>query len=454
LPFDVLFNRWGSDDLFYYTQIAGNVFETGQFSFDGSLLTNGFQVLFELILVPFGGFMHNQPKHAIYVVLILQTVLSFFTVFQFRKLNKTLGFSDRLNLIICGVFFLHPKLISVVFNGTEAALSILVFIFSIRAYFWVKEERNLLFSTLVFGALVLTRLDFSLFLFLLFCAGMLNKHNFWNWFKVSILPIVLFLGWLGINYLYFGSIMPSSGTAKQIIAENMDFNSIRVFFSAISTSLFSESKLSWLLLILVSIGLFQVWKNKSLHGKYALFIIVASIVSGTLIVSTIGYFRDWYLIPQYITMVYFSSLGIDLFMQFRKSWIIPLSCFLIIWTEAHLTQRRFRGSDLLKAANNFPKELHKGKTIGSFNAGLLGCSLGKKGYTIVNLDGVVNNDILPFLKQKKLEIYLRENNIHYILDHISSIDFFLKNYSTDTTYSVVNEDSVSLLTLVKFSNVE
>lgn len=453
LPFSILFNRWGSDDLFYYTQIAGNFYESGRFSFDGTSLTNGFQVLFEFLLIPFGKFIHNQPTNSIYVVLSIQIILAVLSVLQLRKLNDMMGFSQQLNLIICSVFLFSPKLISVIFNGTEGGLSFLMIILAFRSYFWLKEGKNLLISSLCFCGLTLTRLDLSLLLFVLFLTGMFNKHRFFDWFRALILPVFAFTLWISLNYQYFGYIIPSSGIAKKLITADIEMDHIQIFLSTFSTSLFSESNISWLLISLSILGGFNLWMNKKSYLNYGVFLIITSILSSVLIVFSVGYFRDWYLIPHFILVVFFTSLGIQYLMtKVKIKWLIPVICLTIIWSEAHVSKREFKGNDFIQAFDEFPNQLPNGKKIGAFNSGLLGASLSAKGYQIINLDGVVNNEIIPFLKNKNIDEYLIENNIHYIIDNKASIDFFLNNYSNpiQRTYSKLNPSSNLVLVEIEF----
>lgn len=52
--------------------------------------------------------------------------------------------------------------------------------------------------------------------------------------------------------------------------------------------------------------------------------------------------------------------------------------------------------------------------VGSWNAGVMGYYLDGTG--LVNIDGLVNNDIYPYAVSNSLPSYLRLKNIHYILD--------------------------------------
>ena len=91
LPFDILFGRWGSDDLYYYSQIAGNFSETFFFTFNGTELTNGFQPLFMFLLVPFGKFMLNDIQNSLFITLSIASILTVITAIQIPKLFKDYG---------------------------------------------------------------------------------------------------------------------------------------------------------------------------------------------------------------------------------------------------------------------------------------------------------------------------------------------------------------------------
>ena len=57
--------------------------------------------------------------------------------------------------------------------------------------------------------------------------------------------------------------------------------------------------------------------------------------------------------------------------------------------------------------------------VGSFNAGIYGYL---SGIRVVNLDGVTNHRVLPYLETNRLYEYLKKNNIKYIVDYKSFFD--------------------------------
>lgn len=68
---------------------------------------------------------------------------------------------------------------------------------------------------------------------------------------------------------------------------------------------------------------------------------------------------------------------------------------------------------LLEASQYLKNHPVNGK-VGAWNAGILGYAL--DGTTIINIDGLVNNDIYPYAISNRLPAYLDERDIRYILD--------------------------------------
>ena len=438
LPFDVILERWGSDDLFYYSQIAGKFWETGQFTFDGLELTNGFQPLFMILLIPFGKFTLNNPQSSLIIVLSLTSVLTILASLQIPKLFKAYNLDSRLALVATGLFLFHPKILSVTFNGTEASLSFLMVFLSLLAFKWVQDGKKLVISSLIFTGLILTRMDFSILLFLLFVISLIQRHSFFLWVKVLLLPTIFFALWLFINYHFFDSIVPSSGTAKKLHSGAFDIEYLRQWMSTYSTAMMSESRLSITILLLSGIGLFSIFKLKTKQYKYIIFFLfILSAISGIIPILSIGSFRDWYLIIHFILILFISSLGIYFLLNKTRFKIgVSLLILLGVWTEAQFSQRNLQGTKVIASAIQFEEIIEQNEVIGSFNSGLINTTLGNR--RVVNIDGVVNNGILEYYQNKNIDLYLKKQNIRYIIDYKNSIDFFLENFSTQQNFRIVD----------------
>jgi hypothetical protein len=67
---------------------------------------------------------------------------------------------------------------------------------------------------------------------------------------------------------------------------------------------------------------------------------------------------------------------------------------------------------LYKAGNYLQQQPLPGK-IGSWNAGIVGYY---EGQHIINLDGLMNDEIYPYIKTNQLECYFVKKQINYIVD--------------------------------------
>jgi hypothetical protein len=424
-PESDLLTRWGSDDLYYYSQIAGHVANGDGFTFDGIHDTNGFQPLFLAALVPFGSFMLHDWQSAWVIVSLVVTAFSVLTFFQLRKFSKEMGWSDWLSVLLPAVFILHPKILSVTFNGTEGALSFFILVLCLRAFYWMQNEGRFWQSMLVFSLLVITRMEFSLFLFFLFVFAMLKGQSMIRWMKVAVGPILTFGLWLLINYLCFGNIMPSSGQAKSIHAAWYNFSVFDGFIGAWGAVLYAESAVSWVVIGLSLIGLFAIIsrRDKRMIHLGMLLAVVSSILIWMALVRLHG-FRDWYLVPEYLLMLLLVAFGIEWFVRSKKTYVLLLPFFMILlWGEAQFAPRKFNGQFIIRTCEDVKKLVAKGERIGVFNAGLPSACLGRD-YPVVNLDGVVNNSVLPYLQENSQSGYLKFGNVRYLLDNNKSLEFF------------------------------
>ena len=123
-PQNNLLTRWGSDDLYYYSQIAGHVASGDGFTFDGIYPTNGFQPLFLFLLIPFGSLLLNDWYASFIIVSLVVWIISLITLLQLKQLSKEMGWSEWISVLLPAVFFLHPKIISITFNDRRGIVNV------------------------------------------------------------------------------------------------------------------------------------------------------------------------------------------------------------------------------------------------------------------------------------------------------------------------------------------
>lgn len=475
--FEAILSRFGSDDLFYFTELAKNLKTGLGLTFDGKHLTNGVQPLWLLLLLPIAP-LFEDPLCALRSVLLLATLVTVITALSFPKLLTLISPNNgfQIGVIAGSIYILHPKILQITFEGTEASIAAFAWLISI--YAWVQSQQSnkyfLLGIALGFG--VLARIDHLILVVFLFIFPFKDFKNY-TLKAIQILPgfLLILTPWLITSYLATGNIFPDSGGVKRLhflryLALENDISLADVsqrslpltqFFSAITNGfrfgrilVFAESTYSISLILAVCLTLvIALTKPKKTFEttKEALRkispVIAASFSIIIVYLLYIQFLRSWYFIPLFVLVVIFLSVFLqDTVSQLkitpqRKQLII----FIGLWTalgfmqiEAKHNPRKGVGSNYFESLHFAKKNLPNGVNIGAFNAGLAGAVLSPN-YQVINLDGVVNNSVKNALSEFKLSQYIRQNSIEYILDYNKSIEFY---------YAIGSNSGMNTLTLV------
>ncbi len=447
---DDLFARWGSDDLFYYTKLASNVWEYGCFTFDGEHVTNGFQPLFMMLLIPVAPLFDN-PISTMQIVLVFITITTMLSGIYLFKLARM--FVGKGYAIICvSLFLFHPKLLSISFNGTEAALSMLMIVLVV--YHINKKSLSWWKISGLMAMMVLTRIDLSVLLVASAVYAMLiKKESIQQWIKLALLPLLVTGLWCTINYITLGSFLPDSGMAKSVHATMLDGNLWDSLRTGMSSIFRSESSLSFTSIALIFIGAIFMFKYS--NNKINSTIIVLLTAGGTILLLAclkMGTYREWYLMPVFLGAILMSTQGIYGIQNLGiRYFILPLA--IAGWTvHAWKNPRIMLGNESLIMAQELQDKLPGGGRIGSYNAGIFGASLPSQ-FTLINLDGVVNNSAIKHLKNRSLDQYILQEDINYLLDYGSSIEFFERfqnsKFDYDTLITINTRISDNKLVLLK-----
>jgi hypothetical protein len=155
------------DDSSYYLKIAKNFSEGSGFTFDGINLTNGFQPLWQIVLIPLFYFIKTSAENYLKIILIFQIFLIFFSeILIFRILLKF--FKVKIALAFVLFFTLFVLFNSV--NGMETTLMIflisVLFTKIISLNIFCSHNRFNEFKIgILLGLLILSRLDLIFFCF-------------------------------------------------------------------------------------------------------------------------------------------------------------------------------------------------------------------------------------------------------------------------------------------------
>jgi hypothetical protein len=227
-----------ADDAFYYFETAANLAQKGVLSFDGITFTNGFHPLWLLLLTAI--YLIGMSKEISLItglfvadVLWLASTLLLFWGLR-RKVNIFLAFGSMLLFISNAIYPLQ--------YGLETA--VLVASFVALLVFYASRFRNDLsdipyIDCIILGFLlsltVLARLDHGIFavVFLVFMLTVnwrsLRSRETWNKFGMILaILLAIILPYLIFNYLSTGYIIPFSGLVKGVWSQNILADALRL----------------------------------------------------------------------------------------------------------------------------------------------------------------------------------------------------------------------------------
>ena len=491
------------DDAFYYFEIARNIANGRNVTFDGETLTNGFHPLWVVFLTPLY-WITDDPDLAVHLAFTIAALLGVGTALLVFAIVRTLTGNAWAGLAGATFYALHPQIIIESINGMETALT--VFFVALTIWLFVRivcgEERTSWASYTWLGAsgglMVLSRTDTAFILppVLLF---VLVRGRFWEFFRDRSLrvwagPVVaggaallVVTPWLVWTLVSFGTVVQVSGLAGS------EFDR-EAFLAANGSSLTTQLERAW---DVTSNTFFTQLPNlyfvpRGASTTLVLFVAGAVLVTmllapfarqrgqvtkqiGLLLIPTLGvaaallfhsairwHVREWYLAPAGVigaalfgvTVSYAHSVLLRTCVAWRsrstaggadsagveqqgapspaQAWrgaamasLYGVVLLLLIgvygpqrsedWVRRLPHRENMLETALWIADNTDPEG-----SVGSFNAGIIGYFSER---TVVNLDGVVNEDAFHARQDGRLGEYIREREIRYLADFPGSLFF-------------------------------
>lgn len=479
--------QYVSDDAFYYLQLAKTFSLYGEWSFDnGVTVTSGFHPLWgyllSLVYLITQAGIHEFIRYGIALsLLITSLVVTGIYLYSFRT-KKTHLLASLAVLSSAPVFIYNA--VSVV----EWPLSIL---FGTLYYFLVHRygdtlNKGRLFTLWIVGFFAsLSRVDFGLTALIIFLITLAVKKEV----KKSAAAIAgLFGATAGFiltllhNYVTAGSFVQSSAQVKLYWSQFFD-RSDRILHAASlvsqtvnagNTAMFIGISLvlpAVFFLVLIHIvdkrwrlGLSWNKLSRVWYGRDDVILVVSSIfivVGYAVLYSFSGGIQTWYtahlVVPVFIIIAAVIRTASE--MAYRIKGLIMVMLLLIILASLQQTiasvyplgtdkspwphQQLSLQAALYSKANNL-------EDIGSFNAGIPGYFLEGE---VINLDGLVNNEIYPYVVSKKLTEYLAEKDIRYIIDyrHIVESEEYQRAYGFDEARFITRLEPIKVFS-GKFEN--
>jgi hypothetical protein len=434
------------DDSYYYLLPAWNVSRLGSFTFDGVTRTYGFQPLWELLLAALGSVLSSRE---LFLRLALATsallyagaaVITGLTARAVWRTRRSSGGSAAL-MAAGAALLLNPQFSTSSLTGKENALyaavfSSLIFLSLSATPPWplsAKYARGCLA-----GLALLTRLTpMSVVATMLSYLPIVQRGNRRHLLGNIGAALVVMLPWIVYATLAFGSIMPMSGRVKMEgfwPTLRTDADGIRIYYHATVGYMAAVARFAFgFMSPISSVGSESGWLERECFGVMALVGTVWAFRSRQLYLLLFAaglaaayagmplmmhqrideiYYYSWYIVEIPIVVAILVGVGVEFFLEWLRRYSAGLklagALVLVVLSmtavpgeaslgrvEGHYVDHGQWQEVMLKATLWINRELHEpaNTRVGAGNSGLLGwfCK-----YTVVNFDGLANDDVVAF----------------------------------------------------------
>lgn len=469
------------DDSFYYLCPAINLSNGLGPTCDTITLTSGYHPLWMFTLTILSYFFQYDHLVLLNVTICLGMVLHALNTFLLYRIG--LRFISAFPALLWSLVFLisFRGLLDAV-QGTE--VNLLVSCILALIYFdTIKTQKR--FYTFIRGILLglifLSRTDTLFFIlgYLVFrYIVQVNRPQYKLEIKTlletSIGFVATLIPWFMFSMIYYGTFIQQSFTTKTFWRDRLFSNaawkekfifSLHLFSKWVSTLGHIYPTTILLIPLIIGIGLIVIVKRNTdlpdcktndLPQGDELPVITGSLVfyvigSGLFYSLRFPFLKEWYY-GGAILLWPFLGISFCYIMETRAASSLPqavLRAFIVIFLFIGLfssSKETLEGFRWMKETTNGPgvfyqasvwikDHIPKDVKLGAYSSGILSFFSER---TITNLDGLANNEILPFTRAKCLSNYLDQKGIHYLVDHESIIKPGVDHTVVDSDYCFLN----------------
>ncbi|MDP3999615.1 MAG: hypothetical protein Q8P76_03440 [bacterium] len=473
-PIESLLARFLVDDAFYYFKTAINLTSGLGPTFDGEHATNGYHPLWMGISAAVFYFFPGDKILPLHIILTLSAILFFLTSVLIWKIISTFTNDKLAPSLLVLTYAINPWNLSFYLSGLETPLALFLFTVFFRIFLKILKggdsPKNLILLGIIGGLLVLSRLDYGVFLaavfiFLGFRFGKLR----WKQLLFFGLPAFLLAApWFLYNYFYFGSFVPASGLAYTLINHRLWFYkersltyiglwSLHNFFGTVASNI---STLGWPIYystrdmlksffwmagtaLIPSAIIFYFYKKKKMELGSFLKELFSSKEWLALLVFFAGYFllvaghgairwsgRSWYFatFPIFATIFIALVLSRATLYSYRRKALVVLAVLLSVSYLGHFNKILSENINQLGmyqvaiwTKNNLPADAR----VAAFNSGIMGYFSDR---FVMNSDGLINNSAYKAMKENKIWQLFQDNRIDYLVDYEVVLTYRYKSF--------------------------
>ncbi len=419
------------DDAFYYLQLAKNRATFSFWSFDGAAPATGFHLVFGYFLYAiYKIFGLIDWRDLFILVSILASIAISASAYLCCSMSHRL-FGPKLAFVAIAPFFCFD----VIYQSTNLMESWLVIFFSSLTIFTIfntakpisfKEYFGLFFIGLL-GSL--SRSDFGMLpgaTFIALTLGLAILRNRTWWLRSLVISCGAALGVAFItahNFWISGNFFQASAKVKLYWSSIVDHR-IRAPIDLVAQMMMPVGGGSFRIIapiVILVLFLFLIRKHVSFKKwikTESFYIALSSILTifGYIAVyrhNSLG-LQNWY-IGNFVAP-YSLLLAVLFFWTFKNQRLIAYYlCFVFYFSigMTHLLKAPWPNQILPLNLSRVINSMNLEGTYASWNAGILGFFISKQ---VINIDGLTNDEVLPFIKENQLTKYWAQRNIGFILD--------------------------------------
>ncbi len=441
-----------NDDAYYYFQIVRNTLHGRGISFDGRDPTNGFHPLYFVLLLPIFALGDGNDILPIRLALLLLSLAYFATTIPLYGIVRRLAGQRAAGIAVLAWAF-NPLFIFLARGGVEVA--IYTFVASLMAFYYVDRfrpaatVRGALVMGVLAGLTLLARTDGLLFVAAIAADFILVRpparpsgRRLATLALASAAPAALLIApWALWNIRVFGTVVQVSAIAHTFADQRS--RSLIPALSALERGARGPAAAVAVLAGIVGVVLLArfLWRERHRVGariaRAAFLPIYLALFLGTTVLWY-GHYRNWYfLMPSlaFLTLIVVTLLSAEPGKRwaggliFAGVWVILAAAGLIKFGQQLASGEGSRAT-LLEDGRWIAAHLPEDTVIGCFNAGRCGYFLPRP---VVNLDGVVNNQIIAAFATRSLDRYLAGRGIGYVLDRSGYVRFYFDRYAASGT---------------------
>jgi hypothetical protein len=421
------------DDAFYYIQLAKHRVADGFWTFDGISPATGFHLLYGYFLVVLFYIFPTIDWRELYLTV---GILSSFAI-GFASLICSITVSRLYSKDIAPLITIPFLSMPVFLQSTSMMESWLVIFFCALTFYTLATERSItnklsIISLISIGMLgSLARTDFGMLPGIIFFTTIITSRFRKN--EMAVRAFYLLSGAIcGVaialfhNYLISGELSQASAHVK-FYWSSVDGHNLSPIIGMISNILIpiGLSRLGYIsfcltiitMICLASTSILKEYRSSGLNPGSTFFFSSTFIIIGYILFyrhNSVA-LQNWYSANLVIPTAFFITALFNYALRIKLPWInlgVALICVLIaIYRIPKIPYPHQYG---MLQAGRFLKDQSNDHIYASWNAGIISFFSEKK---LVNIDGLTNDEVLPFIKSNRLFDYLQSKQIAYLVDY-------------------------------------